>query len=79
MVNGTDEKDKVKKGATSYHHSTGTCSSCLDGQLRFNGIKGLRVADASSLPFHPRVPTNASSMAVGARCASFIANSKDGN
>ena len=68
-----DERENIMKGCVPYHHSTGTCSSCLDGQLRFKGISHLRVADASSLPFHPRVPTNASSMAIGSRCASLIA------
>jgi len=76
IVKGSDERDKVEKSAVSYHHSTGTCSECLDDQLRFKGIECLRVADASSLRFHPRVPTNASSMAIGARCASIIATVK---
>lgn len=69
----TDERERIKKACMPYHHATGTCSSCVDDQLRFEGIDRLRVADASSLRFHPRVPTNASSMAVGARCASLIA------
>jgi len=68
-----DERQAIKKRCSPYHHSTGTCSGCLDDQLRLKGIGRLRIADASSLPFHPRVPTNASSMAVGARCASLIA------
>ena len=72
-----DERENIQKASMPYHHSTGTCSSCLDDQLRVKGIDRLRVADASSLPFHPRVPTNASSMAVGARCASLIANSRE--
>ena len=73
------EIEQIKKACLPYHHSTGTCSigNCLDGQLRFKGINCLRVADASSLPFHPRVPTNASSMAVGARCASLISESRN--
>mmetsp|Transcript_32040 Transcript_32040/g.47327 ORF Transcript_32040/g.47327 Transcript_32040/m.47327 type:complete len:539 (+) Transcript_32040:85-1701(+) len=70
------EKDLIQNATTTYHHSTGTCSSSLDEKLRFKGIDGLRVVDASSLPFHPRVPTNASSMAIGARCASLIADSR---
>ena len=73
------EIEQIKKACLPYHHSTGTCSigNCLDDQLRFKGINCLRVADASSLPFHPRVPTNASSMAVGARCASLISESRN--
>ncbi len=73
------EIEQIKKACIPYHHSTGTCSigNCLDGQLRFKGIDCLRVADASSLPFHPRVPTNASSMAVGSRCASLISEGRN--
>jgi choline dehydrogenase len=73
---GDDERVNIRKTCMPYHHATGTCSSCLDEKLRFKGIARLRVADASSLPFLPRAPTNASSMAVGARCASFIAAEK---
>jgi len=73
VLGGGGIRENIKKNAVPYHHSTGTCASCLDDRLCFRGIAGLRVADASSLPFHPRAPTNASSMAVGARCASFIA------
>ena len=38
MVKGSDERDKVEKSAVSYHHSTGTCSECLDDELHFKGI-----------------------------------------
>mmetsp|Transcript_31661 Transcript_31661/g.54001 ORF Transcript_31661/g.54001 Transcript_31661/m.54001 type:complete len:249 (-) Transcript_31661:154-900(-) len=70
-----DETEEIRMKATTYHHSTGTCSigRCLDDKLAVKGVRGLRVADASSLPFHPRVPPNASCMALGARCASIIA------
>jgi len=76
FAKGDTDEEKIRNSAMSYHHSTGTCASCLDEEFRFKEIKGLRVADASSLAFHPRAPTNASSMAVGARCASLIAKSR---
>jgi choline dehydrogenase-like flavoprotein len=72
---GPEERENLARYTAPYHHSTGTCAMgrCLDDQLRVQGIRGLRVADASSLPFHPRVPTNASAMTMGAKCASLIA------
>eukprot|EP00553_Chaetoceros_curvisetus_P009940 CAMPEP_0204617628 /NCGR_PEP_ID=MMETSP0717-20131115/4542_1 /ASSEMBLY_ACC=CAM_ASM_000666 /TAXON_ID=230516 /ORGANISM="Chaetoceros curvisetus" /LENGTH=574 /DNA_ID=CAMNT_0051631201 /DNA_START=30 /DNA_END=1757 /DNA_ORIENTATION=+ len=71
-----DDMEEIRQFGGPYFHPTGTCSigECLDDQLRFKGINRLRVADASSLPFIPRMNTNPSSMVVGARCASLIAN-----
>jgi choline dehydrogenase len=75
---GENEVETIRAKGSIYHHSTGTCAmgTCLDNQLRVHGVRQLRVADASSLPLHPRVPTNAASMVVGARCASLIAQQK---
>jgi choline dehydrogenase len=49
----------VKSKADSYHHQAGSCKmgldemSVVDPQLRVNGVEGLRVADASVMPFVP--------------------------
>jgi len=70
--------DFVRNYCGSYWHPTGTCQigKCLDTSLCVRGIKGLRVADASSLPLHPRVPTQAACMAVGLRCAELVVSEK---
>lgn len=44
----------------------------LDEKLRVRSIRGLRVADASALPVIPRANTNAPSILMGERCATFI-------
>ena len=44
----------------------------VDPELRVHGVDGLRVADASVLPVITRANTNAPSIMVGERCASFI-------
>jgi hypothetical protein len=73
-ANYPSSEDFVREACASYWHPTGTCAMgpCLDSALRVHGTKGLRVADASSLPVHPRVPTQAACMAVGAKCADLI-------
>ncbi len=32
---GDDEKENIKNNCLPYHHSVGTCSGCLDEELRF--------------------------------------------
>lgn len=73
--NEANEVENIRANTRIYHHSTGSCAmgTCLDDTLRVHGVDRLRVADASSLPTIPRVPTNAASMVVGAKCASLIA------
>jgi choline dehydrogenase len=64
-------------GATSYH-PIGTCKmgadpmAVVDPQLRVRGVRGLRVADASIMPTMVSSNTNAPSMLIGERCASFV-------
>merc|ERR1740121_2096849 len=59
---------------SSYYHPTGTCAmgTCVDTNLRVFGVRGLRVADASVLPVHPRVGTMPACMAIGAKCAELL-------
>lgn len=61
-------------------HPVGTCRmgpdgdamAVLDERLRLRGIEGLRVIDASAMPFVPSGNTNAPTMALADRAASFI-------
>jgi len=44
----------------------------VDGELRVNGIEGLRVIDASVMPVVPRGNTNAPTIALAERAADLI-------
>ena len=60
------------------HHCAGTCrmgsddAAVLDTRLRFNGIDGLRVADASVMPAVNSSNTNAPSIMIGEKAADMI-------
>lgn len=64
-------------GETSWH-PVGSCrmgsgpDCVVDPQLRVHGIHGLRVADASVIPFHPSSNTNAPSIMIGEKAADLI-------
>jgi choline dehydrogenase len=69
----------VRATAGTVWHPVGTCAmgsgpdAVVDAQLRVHGIAGLRVADASVMPTITRGNTNAPSMMIGERAATFIA------
>ena len=62
-------------------HPVGTCrmgsdgdgKAVLDSSLRVRGLEGLRVIDASAMPFIPSGNTNAPAMALASRAISFLA------
>jgi len=64
-------------GETSWH-PVGSCrmgpgpDCVVDHELRVHGIHGLRVADASVMPFHTTSNTNAPSIMIGERAADLI-------
>ena len=44
----------------------------LDSELRVRGVDGLRVIDASAMPFIPSGNTNAPTMALASRAVDFM-------
>jgi choline dehydrogenase len=67
----------VRKNAITTYHFAGTCrmgtdpGAVVDTRLRLRGVRGVRVADASVVPFTPVSAMNAPSMMVGLRAARF--------
>jgi choline dehydrogenase len=70
------------KNAKTDHHPAGTCRMGVDTQavvtpeLKFNGIVGLRVADASIMPTVISSNTNAAAIMIGEKAANMIKSGK---
>lgn len=68
----------VRKNTITTYHFAGTCrmgthdADAVDPQLRLRGVTGLRVADASAIPWTPVSALNAPSMLIGYRAAKLI-------
>ncbi|UGS34570.1 GMC family oxidoreductase [Capillimicrobium parvum] len=71
-------RDYVRRTAITYHHQVGTCrmgagdDAVVDADLRVHGVEGLRVADASVMPFVTSGNTNAPSLMIGEKAAAAI-------
>ena len=71
-------RDFARRTVGTYHHQAGTCRmgsderAVVDPQLRVRGVAGLRVADASVMPFVPSANTNAPSIMIGERAADLL-------
>jgi choline dehydrogenase len=72
----------IRKNAITTYHFAGTCrmsstgrepEAVVDSSLRVRGVEGLRVADASVIPWTPVSAMNAPSMLVGYRAALLLA------
>ncbi|XP_044738785.1 glucose dehydrogenase [FAD, quinone]-like [Chrysoperla carnea] len=70
----------VRSLTSTLYHQAGTCkmgpdtdpNAVVDKKLRVHGIKNLRVADASIIPFALSAHTNAPAIMIGERTADFI-------
>ncbi len=78
-VESDDQIDAdIRQRAETIYHPVGTCrmgsdkKAVVDVRLRVNGVKGLRVADASIMPLLISGNTNAPCMMIGERAAQFI-------
>jgi choline dehydrogenase len=71
-------RDYVRKTVGSYHHQVGTCKmgqdtdAVVDPELRVYGVEGLRVADASVMPFITTGNTNAPTFMIGEKASDLL-------
>ena len=71
----------VRTNTITTYHFAGACrmgdseSNPVDPQLRLRGVRGLRVADASVIPWTPVSALNAPSMLIGYRAAAYARQS----
>ena len=71
-------REYVRSTAITYHHQVGTCKmgvddqAVVDPQLRVRGVEGLRVADASVMPFVSSGNTHAPTLMIGERAADLV-------
>ena len=68
----------IAKNTITTYHFAGTCAMgaspdhAVDLSLRVRGVRGLRVADASVIPWTPVSALNAPSMMIGYRAAGYL-------
>ncbi len=76
---GDDElRDYIRRATVTYHHAAGTCRMGVDDEavvtprLEVRGVPGLRIADASIMPFITAGNTNAPAILIGEQVARFM-------
>ncbi len=69
-----DLRDHIARTTFPIYHPVGTCAigSVVDGDLRVQGLEGIRVVDASVMPTVPRGNTNAPTIAIAERAADLV-------
>ncbi len=78
MSNDTELDGLIRDRADTVYHPVGTCrmggdeEAVVDVKLRFKGLDGLYIADASIMPEIISGNTNATSIMIGERAADFI-------
>jgi choline dehydrogenase len=77
-LDGEELANFVRDGATTYFHSSGACrmgkddKAVVDGQLRVNGVRNLRIADSTIMPRIVAVPTMPACVLIGQRMAEIL-------
>jgi len=77
-----DIKDFIRNNVQNIYHPVGTCKmgndpmAVVNDHLQVHGVKGLRVADASIMPFIINANTNNPCMMIGEKCADMILSGK---
>ena len=70
----------IRANLDTIFHPTGTCKmgraddelAVVDARLRVHGVEGLRVADASIMPYIVNANTNAPCIMIGEKCAAML-------
>jgi choline dehydrogenase len=77
-LEGEELANFVRDGATTYFHSAGACrmgkddKAVVDGKLRVNGVRNLRIADSTIMPRIVAVPTMPACVLIGQRMAELL-------
>ena len=78
VIHDSDIQEHIRQHVVNIFHPVGTCKmgndpmAVVNERLQVHGIQGLRVADASIMPFIVNANTNAPSIMIGEKCAAMI-------